>query len=142
MTGGDGSNARTGSNIIVAGLCLQIVFFGLFVFTGIAFHARLNKRPTRLSFETPWKRHMFSLYLVSILIFVRSIVRVAEFVQGFEGYIISHEWYIYVFDALLMWIACVILNWAHPGEVAKHLRAEGLGGQSRDALYQLRSVCP
>jgi len=137
MTGGDGSNARSGSNIIVAGLCLQIVFFGLFVVTGIAFHTRLNKRPTGLSFEAPWKKHMWSLYVVSILIFIRSIVRVVEFVQGFDGHIISHEWFIYVFDALLMWVACVVLNWAHPGEVAQHLRATKPRGLAVNPAYQL-----
>ena len=53
---------------------------------------------------------MWSLYVVSILIFIRSIVRMAEYGQGYSGYIISHEWYLFVFDALLMWIAMVTMN--------------------------------
>lgn len=65
---------------------------------------------------------MFSLYAVSLLIFVRSIVRVVEFIQGFDGYIYSHEWCLYVFDASMMFVAMVILNVVNPGEVAGIIR--------------------
>lgn len=123
--GGTASSAATGTNIIVAGLCLQIFFFGLFVITGLIFHLRIQKQPTQKSLHTPWKKHMCSQYFVSILIFARSIVRVVEFVQGFDGYIIRREWYIYVFDALLMWLACITLNWVHPSQVAAFLDKEG-----------------
>ncbi len=56
---------------------------------------------------------MWSLYMVSMLIFARSIVRMAEYGQGYTGYIISHEWCLYVFDALLMWVAMVTMNIVH-----------------------------
>lgn len=67
---------------------------------------------------------MFSLYAVSILIFVRSIVRVVEFIQGFDGYIYSHEVFLYVFDATMMFVAMCIMNLVHPGEVALVNRRE------------------
>lgn len=67
---------------------------------------------------------MYALYAVSIAIFVRSIVRVVEFLQGYSGFIITHEAFLYVFDAVVMWGAMVTMNWIHPGQVAEELRAQ------------------
>ncbi|GAB7366757.1 hypothetical protein MBLNU230_g0711t2 [Neophaeotheca triangularis] len=122
-------NADMGSNIVVAGLFVQIVFFGGFVITSTIFHVRLNRKPTNKSMTTPWKKHMLGMYIISILIFVRSIVRVVEFIQGFDGYIISREWYLYIFDALVMWIAMVVMNLIHPSEVAAHIRGSGIASK-------------
>ncbi|CAI4523270.1 ACH_G0022770.mRNA.1.CDS.1 [Saccharomyces cerevisiae] len=46
--------------------------------------------------------------LSSILIMVRSIVRLVEFVEGYDGFIISHEYFIYVFDAVPMLLAAIV----------------------------------
>lgn len=40
----------------------------------------------------------------------RSIVRVAEFVQGFGGEIYTHEVYLFVFDAVPMALVMLIFN--------------------------------
>jgi hypothetical protein len=40
----------------------------------------------------------------------RSIVRVAEFVQGFEGEIYTHEVFLFLFDAIPMAAVMVIFN--------------------------------
>jgi len=71
---------------------------------------------------------MASLYVVSILIFIRSIVRVVEYVQGFSGYIMHHEAFLYVFDGVVMWAAVVCMNWIHPGQVAQEIRSAKHGG--------------
>lgn len=74
---------------------------------------------------------------MSILILIRSIVRVVEYLQGYDGYIMTHEVYLYIFDALVMFIAVVSMNWIHPGEVAKYVRELEKG--KRDGSYgQLR----
>lgn len=83
-TGNDANAQNTGEGVIVGGLFAQIVFFGLFVITAMIFHIRQSKRPTALAHERPWKKHMTGLYIVSILIFVRSIVRVVEYLQGYD----------------------------------------------------------
>lgn len=41
-----GSNPSMGEKIILGGLGLQIVFFGLFVVAGISFHWRISRAPT------------------------------------------------------------------------------------------------
>ncbi|KAK6419183.1 hypothetical protein LTR95_017099, partial [Oleoguttula sp. CCFEE 5521] len=82
-----------------------------------------RRNPTEKSRGTPWKKHLIGLYIVSILIFVRSIVRVVEYAEGYAGYIMEHEIFLYIFDAVVMWLAMVTMNWIHPSEVAALLRS-------------------
>ncbi|KAK0308105.1 hypothetical protein LTR01_005438 [Friedmanniomyces endolithicus] len=124
MGTGDISSIDMGQKLVVGGLFVQVVFFGLFVIAAALFHVRMRKMPTLRSEELPWwTRHMMSLYVVSMLIFGRSIVRVVEYLQGFNGYIMGHEAFIYVFDAMLMFIAVSVMAYFHPGDVAKEVRA-------------------
>ena len=39
------------------------------------------------------------IYTVSVLIMIRSIYRVIGFVEGQEGYLMTHEWTLYICDA-------------------------------------------
>lgn len=116
----------TGEKLILAGLALQVIIFGLFVSTCVIFHFHLRSAPTEKSKKCPWNKHMLSLYVVSILIFVRSIVRLVEYAQGWNGYILSMEWYLYIFDALLMWLAMLTMICVHPSEIAALIRGHGL----------------
>jgi len=67
---------------------------------------------------------------------VRSIVRVVEYVQGYDGFIMSHEYFLYVFDSLVMWLAMLVMNWIHPSEVAAFLR----GGKAFTNAWRLEEV--
>ncbi|KAJ6007400.1 hypothetical protein N7540_011376 [Penicillium herquei] len=113
------NNPSTGEDVIIGGLIAQIVFFGFFTITAIVFQLRIAKNPTSRSIEekSRWQRHMFALYAASILILIRSVVRVVEYVQGYEGYLMKHEVFIYVFDALLMFGVTMSLQFIHPSEV-------------------------
>lgn len=48
---------------------------------------------------------------------IRSVFRVVEYLQGFSGYLLSHEVYLYIFDSVLMFFVMVIFNVVHPSEV-------------------------
>ncbi|KAF7197301.1 Protein RTM1 [Pseudocercospora fuligena] len=120
-TNADPESANTGKDIIVGGLFVQIIFFGLFVIAAGVFYFHVSGATTE---ERPWKKHMIALYFVSAMIFVRSIVRVVEFLQGNDGYISTHEVFLYVFDAMIMWFAMVVMNLVHPGQVAKFIRED------------------
>ncbi|WPG98394.1 RTA1 domain protein [Acrodontium crateriforme] len=122
LSAGTLSSINTGKKIIVFGLLLQIIFFGLFVITAALFHIRIRKMPTQQCYDYPWAKHMYGLYAVSVIIFVRSCVRVLEYAQGYDGYIISHEVYIYIFDGTLMFTAMCIMAWIHPAEVSHAIR--------------------
>jgi hypothetical protein len=136
---------HTGEQIIIGGLFVQLIFFGLFIVVAGVFHYRLvrdlplKKRYSLSSLfksqkshavvhtsstvsrailsEMPWKRHLFNLYIASALIMVRSIFRVVEYIGGNAGYLLSHEVYLYVFDAMLMFFVMVEFNWVHPSQV-------------------------
>jgi len=85
----------------------------------LIFDLRIRRLPTAKSESSafPWQKHMFTLYASSLLIMIRSIFRVIEFVQGNDGYISRHEWFLYVFDALLMLLVLVNFNFVHPSEI-------------------------
>ncbi|VUC25079.1 unnamed protein product [Clonostachys rosea] len=111
---------KTGSDIIIAGLFVQLLFFGVFLVASILFHRSIIRIPTGHSANpnVPWKRHLKVLYITGTLIMVRSIFRAVEYLQGFNGYLLRHEAYLYVFDAALMLLVMLIFNFIHPGEIA------------------------
>jgi hypothetical protein len=74
--------------------------------------------------QLPWKRHLYNLYFTSGLIMVRSIFRVIEYIQGNSGYLLSHEVFLYIFDALLMLAVMIMFNWVHPSEVTENTKSE------------------
>lgn len=118
-TAKDQSKVKLGNNMIVAGLFVQILFFGFFIVVCVVFHRRMLATPMHATGDTqiPWTRYMKVLYIASILVMVRSIYRVAEYVQGSGGFLQSKEAFIYVFDATLMFICCLLFNFFHPSKI-------------------------
>lgn len=103
---------KTGENIILGGLFIQIVIFGLFAVTAAIFHVRALRCRPRTCIE--WEKTMTMLYVVSVLIMVRSIFRVIEYIMGHDGYPLRNGWTLYVFDALLMFGVVCMLAWRYP----------------------------
>jgi len=107
-----------GSKIIIGGLFIQLLFFGVFIVVAVAFDLAIRKSPTSQSqIHAVWQKHMWALYLGSALIMVRSVFRAIEYLQGFNGYLLSHEAYLYIFDAVLMFLTMALFNYVHPSEV-------------------------
>ncbi|OJJ97239.1 hypothetical protein ASPACDRAFT_53997 [Aspergillus aculeatus ATCC 16872] len=115
------SKVKLGERMIIIGLFVQIVFFGVFMGVSGAFHRKIRERPTEKSMglAVRWERLLMVLYAVSALIMVRSIYRVAEYIQGSQGSLQGHEVFIYVFDATLMLLGCLALNVCHPSQVLR-----------------------
>lgn len=100
-----GKSITTGTNVVIAGLFIQIVFFGFFLLTELKFAFKVNSVVFSSGRTTnTWKTLNYTLLFTSLLILIRSVVRVVEFIQGFDGYIAKHEIYIYVFDAVPMFL--------------------------------------
>ncbi|KAJ5386613.1 hypothetical protein N7509_009154 [Penicillium cosmopolitanum] len=122
-----------GQWIIVGGLCVQLVFFGAFLITSIIFNCRIIRSPTEESqisvasglIPRDWRGLLFALYTVSVLILIRSIYRVVEFVQGNNGYVIGHEVFLYVFDASMMFLVMIVMNVFHPSVVLRSNNTPG-----------------
>lgn len=105
--------------MILLGLGIQVVFFSGFMLVTATFHFRIWRRPTAKSRAngSPWNRFIWVLYIVSVLILVRSLFRMVEYAQGHDGSLVKKEVYVYTLDALLMLIVAVILAVSHPGDV-------------------------
>lgn len=117
-----GKNMKLGEGIVIAGLMVQILMFGIFAATAVVFRRRVSRAPTleACNGAVPWKQSMRMLFVVSALIMVRSIFRVVEYVSGSEGYLFHHEWPLYVFDSVLMFAVMVVYylwypTWFTPG---------------------------
>ena len=72
--------------VIAAALFLQITIFSLFVTVATIFHIRALRQPTQQSRSSlPWQKQMQGLYAASVLILVRNVVRVVQYIQGYGG---------------------------------------------------------
>lgn len=98
-----------GTRVVMVGLIVQIVFFGFFIINEIRFTTKAHPTcPFLRDLSRKWFFFNIVLLISSILIMIRSIVRLIEFIQGFDGFIISHEVFIYVFDALPMFLVSAL----------------------------------
>ncbi len=124
MASSQASQAKLGSHLVLAGLLIQIVIFGFFVFVALTFHRRLRAMPTDRCRNPSllWEKFLYVLYITCSFIMIRSIVRVAEFVEGFEGTIILHEVYLYIFDAIPMAGVMVVFSIWYPSSFSKQAR--------------------
>ncbi|CAJ0544235.1 Ff.00g035150.m01.CDS01 [Fusarium sp. VM40] len=123
QSSGTKSSLDTGKYIIVGGLLVQILFFGCFIAVAVHFNLAMKRVPTpRAQGDIPWRKHLMALFIGSALIMARSLFRIIEYLQGFSGYLLSHEVYLYIFDALLMLAVMVLFNVLHPSEVVASVR--------------------
>jgi hypothetical protein len=125
MTSPGSTKAQMGSNIILAGIILQTIWFVFFVAGAAWFHYRMRAYPNSMVLTSPdihWQQYLGSLYLVSGLVIVRSLFRLAEFAEGYEGSIQRNEAPFYIFDSLMMLILMVWMNWRHPSDIVLLLR--------------------
>ncbi|EPS45343.1 hypothetical protein H072_621 [Dactylellina haptotyla CBS 200.50] len=94
-----------GEAIITAGLFIQLIVFGFFVIVALIFHKRMRKgiaNGSEQEPDVPWRQGLRMLYACSVLIMVRSVFRVIEYIMGVDSYLLTTEWPGYVFDAALM----------------------------------------
>lgn len=136
----DQETADTVKVILVAGLVVQLVVFGLFIVVTAIFHHRITARPTTRSecINVPWKTYIVVLYVVSALIMVRSIFRTVEYLEGREGELQSNEIYFYVLDTMLMFFVPVIFNWYHPSTIIP--QQSGKEGYPRAGSDELQEI--
>ncbi|KAJ5358467.1 RTA1-domain-containing protein [Penicillium cataractarum] len=113
------SSFKTGEKVIKVGLIFQIIFFGLFILTAVLFNIRLVKYGSiqLAAGDIPWKRHMNALYTSSLFIFIRCIFRLVEYDQGSTGFLLQHEYWVYIFDAALMFMVMLVFHCIYPSEV-------------------------
>jgi hypothetical protein len=123
--------AKIAAAMIIGGLVIQVISFGLFFASAIVFHRRLHRNPIARSYEVDpnWVHGLYMLYSISLLIIIRSVFRLVEYCLGTTGVAISSEWTLYVFDSVPMFLVAVIFFFKYPSNLV----------QSSDESVQLES---
>ncbi|KAK0755480.1 hypothetical protein N5P37_011988 [Trichoderma harzianum] len=121
-----------GNNIIIGGLVLQLLWFGLFVVIALIFHRRMILAPTARSHQADikWRSYLHALYAASALIIIRNIFRLIEYCQGSNGYLLTTEVFVYCLDALPMFLVVAWFLWKYPGEMSPLLQKQALYNNS------------
>lgn len=131
--------AKIGQAMVVSGLFIQIIMFGLSAVIALIFEVRAPNSPfksspttdsinsqsrlrrdlTPESFSTDirWKQSLDMLYTVSALIMIRSIFRAVEYLMGTGGYPLTHEWTLYCLGSVLMFGATVVFFLRYSSEL-------------------------
>ncbi|KAF1847604.1 RTA1-domain-containing protein [Cucurbitaria berberidis CBS 394.84] len=111
--------ANYGNGIIVAGLGLQVVIFGGFMYCCILFHKKFRAHLARSGemVDLPWESILWMLYVNSVIVSVRNIFRLVEFITGHDSYLNMNEWPVYVFDGVLMLIVMICFYVWYPPQL-------------------------
>ncbi|KAG0009263.1 hypothetical protein BGZ80_002568 [Entomortierella chlamydospora] len=122
--GDDNSSlAKIGDNLFLAGVTGQGISYLVFTFLLTVAFLRLiedRKRNYPNQLEKGWTGLDMNtlvivggLYISSVFIIVRSVYRIVEFAQGYNGYLTTHEVFLFILDAapLVLAIGVWSLNW-------------------------------
>ncbi|KAH7190934.1 RTA-like protein [Fusarium oxysporum] len=114
QSGGSGMSALQDAEslkIVIIGLMIQIIIFGLFCTLALLWYQRIKLVPVFPITLYLLGADVWILYGVSLFILVRSIFWVIKYCQGYTGYTLSYEWILYVLDTVLMFAAAGIFYW-------------------------------
>lgn len=105
--------SKTGTNIMVGGIVFQMASITVFVGFFAEFLRRVRRE--RKSLGRKIDVLIGATAFACIMIYMRSIYRTIELLQGWSGYLITHESYFIGLDAVLMLFAVAVFNVIHPG---------------------------
>lgn len=120
-------NPETGNHIMVAGLAFQVFTLLVFMLLCTDFAVRTVVRsnrmgeaaldPTHAALRRSMKFRAFlvALTLSTICIFIRSVYRVVELGEGWDGALIKNQTLFIVLEGVMVVIAVLVLNAFHPG---------------------------
>lgn len=115
------SMASLGQKIMLVGLFTQLLFFSFFLTISLIFWKRMRSSAKLYSVpqygKHTWKSLMKLLFAAAIIIILRCVYRIIEFAQGNDGYLVSHEIFMYIFDAIPMFLVQVMFHFVHAGDV-------------------------
>lgn len=107
-------DTELGTNTMVAGIIFQMAAITVFTFFTIDFLRRVvrHKLLYMMTWEVKWL--LISTAISVSLLYVRSIYRTIELLEGWSGYLITHEVYFIALDGAMMIAAVAIFNIFHP----------------------------
>lgn len=113
---------------MIAGLSVQVITLFIFIILALDFSFRTWKRirelgaqnaldPTHAKLRQSWpfKGFLIALSLSTLCIFTRSVYRVAELSEGWNGRLIKTQSYFIGLEGAIIGVAVLVLNAFHPG---------------------------
>ncbi|KAL4785897.1 RTA1 like protein-domain-containing protein [Aspergillus varians] len=137
-TQADIDNFNRGRDLALIGVIVQIAAFGIFtvaairfnftskMFVGVAsqplydqdsFSMAVQDKPKK----SDWHHLLRAVNVSTVMILIRSIYRLVEFTEGQYGYINTHEWPFYIFDAVPIFPCVALFVWWHPSYYLPYL---------------------
>lgn len=125
--GTDKDLANLGTNIMIAGLAFQVFTLTVFIILAADFFFRtwsrmrslgsaaLDPRNAALRGSRAFRSFLCALSLSTIFIYIRCIYRVVELSGGWDGKMIKEEGPFIALEGVMIVLACLVLNLAHPG---------------------------
>lgn len=136
-------NVKMGEALILAGLILQIVIFGLFVVITGLFHSRMRKDNSIQDLnDIPWQRLLLGLYIVSALVVVRNVIRAIEYGMGSNGYLLTHKWTTFLFDGVPMVLVLTTCLFWYGSSIGSSRNTKPSGASQRLQLLSKRPTTP
>jgi membrane-associated HD superfamily phosphohydrolase len=109
------------NNILLAGLVYQVFTFLLFLILLFVFLSKARKAGTSTS-SSGLRQFSAALVVSSLLVYLRTIFRLAETAEGVGGYASTHEAFFGALEFAPIVLAIVILGWWHPGKLLPKYR--------------------
>jgi hypothetical protein len=142
-----------GNNIMIAGLAIQVVTLLIFMVLSGDFALRTYRRsktmgsaealdPTHARLRGSWafKGFLVALSFATLCIFTRSVYRVAELSEGWNGRLIKTQSYFIGLEGAIVGLAVLALNAFHPGLCFREGYDSGRGGCGCCGRRKKRSV--
>ncbi|KAI9039810.1 RTA1 domain-containing protein [Aspergillus affinis] len=108
-------DTEPGTYTMVAGIVFQMASITAFVVCGIDFLRRSRRPHLREQFTVRMRYLMMATIFSVVVIYVRSIYRTVELLEGWKAYLITTEWFFIGLDGITMVLAVVVFNFIHPG---------------------------
>ncbi|KAF2179418.1 putative sphingoid long-chain base transporter RSB1 [Zopfia rhizophila CBS 207.26] len=130
-----------GNNIMIAGLAVQVFTLAVFIALAVDFAIRTISRikqlgkanaldPThsKLRSSIKFQGFLIALSFATLCIFTRSVYRVAELSEGWNGHLIKTQKYFIGLEGAVVGVAVLALNAFHPGLCFREGYEIGSGG--------------
>ena len=114
LTANPPKQSRFGTDVMVGGIIFQMASITIFVFFFTEFLRRVHHNRHNAISRKTWCL-IFASAFSCLMIYIWSVYRTMELLQGWSGYLITHENFFIALDASLMLGAVVVFNFIHPG---------------------------
>lgn len=123
--------SKAGTDIMVGGIVFQMGSITIFALLFFDFLRRVQREKETLGAKIDWL--IGATAFSGLMIYMRSIYRTVELLQGWSGYLITHQPFFIGLDAVLMLLAVWVFNFIHPGWFLPSQREQVVNDGSDDS---------